>query len=371
MKELESILGFLEERIDPEHIEDSRQTIKKQLFWKHVERPVIKLQFSNARFSHYPYSLIFNDMEKMMINELVSGNLCSICNYVEVKDHTVPMIRADYGVSIVPSLFKLNYTLKNDDKPWVEHVKSIDDIYRIIDCGIPNSTNGLGTKVFETYEYYKEVLSRFPNCDRTIALYHPDLQGPFDVAHLIWGSDIYIALYDDSSTVHRLLDLVTQTYIAFLRRIKQYINDEYDGFVYQWGTLYSGGVVLRDDTAVNLSKEMYQEFVKPYDEAILESFGGGSIHYCGKAPQWLGSMMDSRYVEALNFGQPPNMTFGYEFLDEIYEEARSKKVAVVDYMLDKDDVLNIADTAPDTGVTYGTFVDGIEEAKILLERCRG
>lgn len=370
MAMLDEVLRFIEERIDPEHIAGVRNAIKKALCYERCEAPVVKIAFPNARFACYPYRDAFDDMEKMMANELVAGNLTSPANYVELRDHTVPMIRADYGAGTLPSLFGIRYRLLDGAKPWAEPAESPDQIRSIIDRGIPDLYSGLGRKVFDTYAFYREKLRGFPKCESSLAFYHPDIQGPFDVAHLIWGSNIYYALYDEPETVHTLLKLVTETYIKFLKAFKELAGDENGGYVYQWGTLYKGGVVLRDDTAVNLSCEQYDEFVKPYDERILKEFGGGSIHYCGHGLQWLGSMIDSDGMKALNFGQPPNMAFGFDFLERIHPVLRSRQTAVVDYGIGKE-LIDELDRSPfRRGITYSVSAGGIEEARSLRRHLR-
>jgi hypothetical protein len=91
---------------------------------------------------------------------------------------------------------------------------------------------------------------------------------------------------------HALLRLVTDTYIALMRSSRRSSGTMRKDSC-RMGILYRGGVVLRNDTAVNLSREMYEEFVQPYDRLVLDAFGGGSMHYCGRADQWVSSMLGS------------------------------------------------------------------------------
>lgn len=50
---------------------------------------------------------------------------------------------------------------------------------------------------------------------------------------------------------------------------------------YHFGYWVPGGVRVVDDVAVNLSAEMYMEFCRPYNEQVLQAFGGAYMHYCG------------------------------------------------------------------------------------------
>ena len=86
----------------------------------------------------------------------------------------------------------------------------------------------------QTYAFYNEVLKDYPACRKILKLYHPDLQGPFDTAHLIYGSDIYPDLYDEPELIHALLSVVTETYIRLFRRIYPYLSNVQEGSCYHW-----------------------------------------------------------------------------------------------------------------------------------------
>jgi uroporphyrinogen-III decarboxylase len=363
MKRIGEILSYLEEHIDEEHIAKVKERSKKALTYQNPDKPVLRICFPCDTFVGYPYDEVFNDMEKMMVSELVEYS-----NAADLKDDRIPMIRPNYGVGVLPSLFGIKSRVVGNNLPWVDHAESIDKIKDILNKGVPDIKSGMGGLIFDTIDYYREQLSGFPKCSRLIPIYQPDLQGPFDVVHLIWGSNVYYALYDEPELVHELLKLVTETYIVFLRELKKVINDEYDSFHYHWGILLPGHIVIRNDTAVNLSGEMYEEFVKPYDEILLREFGTGTIHYCGKAEQWIFSMMECENLRALNFGQPPNMDFGMEFLNKIYGKMKEKNLGIVNYELDKSIIQDIAKSEYILGVTYQTTVKNKKEAVELCKK---
>ena len=99
--------------------------------------------------------------------------------------------------------------------------------------------------------------------------------------------------------------LVTDTYVGYLKKWLELVPPRGDGAcMAHWGFFFKGRVMLRDDSIVNLSPEMYAEFVKPYDDRILEEFGGGAIHFCGKADHCIDLMTDSRWLTAVNMSQP-------------------------------------------------------------------
>jgi hypothetical protein len=92
--------------------------------------------------------------------------------------------------------------------------------------------------------------------------------------------------------------------VRFLSRWLEVVPARDPGFSAHWGLLLRGQVVLRDDSLMNLSPETHVEFVKPFDERILERFGGGMIHFCGKADHCIERMTDSANLRGVDVSQP-------------------------------------------------------------------
>lgn len=366
MYKSEEILGYLEKKLDFEHLLSVKEILKKALNYEKLERIPLSFDFfPNLRFIDYPYIEAYEDFDKMMVNELIN-----VCNSADLKDDSLPMIRANYGVGILPSLFGCRCRIVNGNLPWVDAYNSTDKIKQIIEKGIPDINYGLGAKVFAAIQYYKEKLLLFPKCQQLIRIYHPDLQGPFDVAHLIWGPEIYYALYDEAELVHDFLRLITKTYIHFMKELKKEINDEDVDYCFHWGTLFRGRILIRNDSSVNISKEMYEEFVKPYDEEILKEFGMGSIHFCGRGDQWLESMLETNGMKTINFGQPPNLSFGFDFLNKYHEKMRENEVSIARYLIDKESISQLTKSKFTTGVTFCTTVLNRNDGEEILKLSR-
>lgn len=224
------------------------------------------------------------------------------------RTRQIPNIRCNYGTGILPTLFGAEVFWMDDELdtlPTTRPLEGEDPIGRLLEAGIPELTAGFGARVFETAEYFKERLASYPKTREAVRIYHPDLQGPVDAVELLLGSGMFLAFYDRPEELKGLLDLVTETYVGFLKRWFDAVPPRDGGeYMAHWGSLYKGQVMLRDDSVVNLSPEMYAEFVRPYDERILEEFGGGAIHFCGKADHCIDKMTDSRHLTGINMSQP-------------------------------------------------------------------
>ncbi|NLV74811.1 MAG: hypothetical protein GXY52_09050 [Chloroflexi bacterium] len=243
------------------------------------------------------YNDSFEDRELMLLEQLRAGYL----HYQTGDDYPVT-IRANYGTVILPSIFGADWQLTESSMPWAHHLPNRDAIRALLDRGVPDVRAGLGERCLDTTQYYREILVHYPALSQITQIYHPDLQGPFDVAHLLWGPDIFLGFYDCPEMVHALLDLVTETYIAWLRAWKKAAGNGNDWTVH-WNLWQRGGTMLRDDSAVMLSTAQYREFVQPYDQRVLDAFGG-CIHFCGCGDQFIADMVTSRNLYGINMSQP-------------------------------------------------------------------
>ena len=224
-------------------------------------------------------------------------------------------IRCNYGSSIVPLLFGVEPFVMDaamDTLPTSRPLHDTAAIARLVAAGVPDLTTGYGARVFEMGQRFLDLLARYPRLGAHVHLYHPDTQGPMDVAEVVWGSDLFYALYDEPALVHDFLDLICETYIAFLRRWAEMVPWEQPGNVH-WGLYHGGTVMIRDDSAMNLSPGQFDEFVAPYDQRLLDAFGGGAIHFCGRGDHYIDRLPAMRGVHAVNLTQPE-----YNDMERIY-----------------------------------------------------
>jgi hypothetical protein len=319
---LEHYLSKFARLIDPLREERIAQLYQQVFRWEHVERlpfcwsdmpPV-----ADQDWPDYSYNETFVDREKMLLSQLRPAYF----HYTTGDDYPLA-IRANYGTVILPSVLGARWQLTDNSLPWAHHLEGRDAIKKVIDAGIPSPRAGLGTACLETASYYREVLSSYPELASAIHVYHPDLQGPFDVAHLLWGPDIFLAFYDCPELVHKLLDLVTQTYISWLTHWKEVVGEE-NTWTVHWNIWQRGGVMLRDDTAVLLSASQYREFIQPYDQQVLDVFGG-CIHFCGRGDHFVTEMVKSQKLYGLNITQPE-----LNDMEKIWDLCQARRIVLLD-----------------------------------------
>ncbi|OGF50953.1 MAG: hypothetical protein A2231_06485 [Candidatus Firestonebacteria bacterium RIFOXYA2_FULL_40_8] len=293
-------LDKLEGIIDIEHDKRVKEVYKKVFEYQPVdELPYVISDTSEIKDNDWPsyrYNDAFADPAKMLLNEL-NG----IFRHVQAKDYHPLNIRCNYGTVIMPSVLGMTYKLTEASMPWSNHVETREDVQKLIQKGIPDLEQGLGKTCFETAAYYKKMLAPYPKLNKAMNIYHPDMQGPFDIIHLIWGHDLMYAMFDCPEMIHDMMQVVTETYRAYMRKWKKFTG-EGNEFTSHWWFYMKGGIMLRNDSPIMISPEQYEEFVKPYDQSLLDEFGG-CVHFCGRGTTFIDSMCKSKKLYGLHSSQ--------------------------------------------------------------------
>jgi hypothetical protein len=367
VEQLDRLLDVLEEKIDLSHAAAIEKLHIDALHYHELPYLPLTIIFPVMDgLTLFPYVEAFDDPAKMLYNELLTGVYgTSVYNSVMLKDHLPLHVRSNHGIGILASLFGATCKIVNNNMPWVDHMGK-EEVKKAISRGIPEFDTALGRKVMQTHDYYSEKLKSYPKCSRAIRITQPDLQGPFDIAHLLLGNDIFYDVYDSPQMLHELLDIITETYIGFRRHIEPRLTDHAgSGAVYLHGSIYGGKVLLKDDTAlINISGPMYDEFSGSYNERILAAFGGGSNHYCGPLREWHFESIYNPWLRGINYGNPEMHNF-----KETYEYWARYKVPIVQWSYNQpfDKLKEVYELNIKTGVTLMTQAEDYCQAKRILE----
>lgn len=302
---LKRCLEDLEERIDPneeDHLYQSWLDFVENRFQGKFFLPHRK----HARPSRVEWPLVSvnSTLEEYNNMALQQYRLCS--QQLEKADGNLLSVRCNFGTSIIPLLFGVQPFIMEESAetlPISHPLNDQDAIKELIAQGVPDLSKGYGSSVLAMGEYFKEIGKQYPKIGRYVHVYHPDLQGPMDICELVWGSRLFLDMIDHPQIVHAFLDLVCDTYCAFMRAWEQVIPFQTDGNVH-WGMLHKGAIMLRDDSGTNFSRRMYEKFILPYDQRLLNEFGGGAIHFCGKGDHFISLLGEMQNLHAVQLSQP-------------------------------------------------------------------
>lgn len=308
----------------------------------------------------FPLCEAYEDPAKMMVNELLCG-FTDLLHVIEVGSDNPLCIRPNLGVGIVASTFGAKWRLLGDNMPWVDPLGP-ERITEIIEGDLPPVNSGLVNNAVEMYEYFHETLSRYPNCQKAILITLPDLQGPFSTAELLWGPKIYTALYKKPTRVEMLCKKVGLQMIRIYEALLPYTTDEIaPSFRCQHGVVIRGNLLVRNDSVVNISPQMYREVVLPADRIVAEEVGAVGMHFCGNGMHQLNNFLSLPNMRCVDTGQPELLD-----LDRLYAKAATSKVALVRVSLPEGELCSpkLRDRFP-TGVGLVATVEDLGHAKKL------
>ena len=250
-----------------------------------------------ASFIRYTPSEVHYDKDKMLLNGMLD-----MAGVTLAEMQAVPSIRANMGCGILPSMFPgIKARLFDDAKmPWI-----VDHLSKERIAGLDDGDIGITDEFKLALEHIANIAEKI---EGTGAYVYPlDIQGPFDIAHLVYGDPIFYDLYDDPPFIRHLMDL---SCVAIEKGFDECLKliPHSDEIVTHYNSLAIprslGGIKLSEDTSTLICDEHLDEYVMPSSIRVLKHAGGGYIHYCGKHEGLFKRFLDVPEVCGINFGNP-------------------------------------------------------------------
>lgn len=374
---LTRLLEELERKVSPNQQDAVRQRHLRALNWEPIEKLPLVLSYPipqelglmqqpsvdiasdtqvslNAVDYVYPYEETFDNPEKMLIDQLLIGFGSIYYNYKALDDLPYT-IRANFGTVIVASLFGAKIRFSKGVPPWPT---GHGDVQKYLEIDHLDLNRGICKKVIDRYRFYKEVLSEYPSVKHSVSLVMPDLQGPIDIAEQIVGSDVYLWMMKKPKVVYDLLSKISEAIINCANAIRPYTDEHLPlGYTHQHGVVIKGNILIREDSAINLSPAMYEQQIIPHNKQIIHALGGGGLHFCGNGQHLVPTMLRHSEVQCIDFGQAQLMD-----LADIYEKASKKRIPILRARFSKKELLS-----PDLQRQFPTGMIIVHEAKSYEE----
>ncbi|TVQ35487.1 MAG: hypothetical protein EA384_16135 [Spirochaetaceae bacterium] len=215
----------------------------------------------------------------------------------------IAAVRPNLGVIFVPALAGQGYTVKSDQMPWPGDPLPLEKIMQARGCDIDSShLMQLARRFYAIHRRSGEDL---------VCAYHPDTQGVFDIAHLLYGDEIFLAMAGseaEQQTVFDVLEVCLDLYLRATRSVKALIGEADDGMIHGHGTAqgvyFPCGVRISEDTPTLLSPQMIERFVIPFVERSVQPFSGCFCHFCGGHPRFFERLCRCDTVLAIDLGNP-------------------------------------------------------------------
>lgn len=371
-RRLDRVLQFIEDRVDLGCCEEIRSRHVRALSWENVNRVPVTISVpAPPDWPVFPYNETYDSPPKMMYNELVGSippvGASPLTSLLCVDDFPL-QIRANHGVGLFPSFFGAPSVISGNEMPWSKPIGGVRDAWALLDRGIPSLEGELLDRTLTTMAFYQEKLQAYPKCSRAIHITQPNLMGPFETAMSLFGSEILLAGYDAPARFSELLALLADTYVKACRLIRPHTTEESgeDGFIYIHWQMCHGACLIRDDSAIMLSPDLYETFVRPANERVFRALGSGAVHWCGRCDHLMDLLFATAGATCLDFGQPD-----LNDMRTWCERARENHIGIMRVLV-AEDVLQegrFREAYP-TGVSLLVKVENVERGWRLMETVR-
>jgi hypothetical protein len=208
---------------------------------------------------------------------MLEAELAELEPHLEMEDDRSPSVRIEFGTAQVAAAFGCAMFQPENNLPCAgsHALTRATDAY---DMPLPDAEAGWYARAWEWTAEWRSALPDWIRFDL------PDIQSPFNSAHLIRGNDILTDFYDEPAAVERLLDLVTDFMLKIVEKAWTVAGED-RGWLTDWGALWKGRARISNCSMHMISPEFYRRFVLPRDSRFLRSVGGGRVHYCGSHPE--------------------------------------------------------------------------------------
>lgn len=319
MENLHRFLHDLEDRID--------ETAEAQLRnnWISFADGEWKESFFRANREEKVPSRI--DWPVVMINDaladpetMIYSELCRMNRQLADGGPELLSYRSNYGSILLPELLGaavVQMPYGQNSLPGCRNLPDAEAAMRSFRMSQrrPQPDTGYSRMAFETAALFQTMLAQYPKLNRFCGIYMADTEGPCGIMEMLFGSDFYYLFSDDPELIHLSMEIITDEFLLFSRAWHEAFPPFDETHRMDWGWLHRGHTLIREDTATNISRAMYDEFVFPYDARIMRELGGGAIHFCGKGDHLMPSFDQLPGFFALNLSQPEmnDMSMVYKY----------------------------------------------------------
>jgi hypothetical protein len=256
----------------------------------------------------------FEDVDLMICSQVRQA--CAVTN---AASDAVPSVRGNYGTGQLLSCLGLEQEVFPDKMPWLKQHLTRERIARLT----PDDVRVQGTfaRGLQFMRRCRDLMGEAP------PLYCMDTQGPLGLTHLLFGDDLFYALYDDPPLVHHALEICVEASIRAIVAMKE-ISGERADECHHTNNLYAPNLGIRicEDSTVMLGPDAIQTFAMPYTRRLARRFGGAWVHYCGRHDGLTAATLAAPEVRGINFGHVHGHEHDHVFEDEMRRCLEAGKV---------------------------------------------
>lgn len=260
INELSETADFVQEKLDA--CPERRMDICEEYILKNEKRPYpcIFLNIGQDPLERKDFVIPGNKSAEEKLIDKLNGLLIPL----KLNNPVAPYLSLGVGPGSMIASFGLELDAALDYTPRGH--KSAEEIIR---NGMPDpEKSGIMPKIKEEIDAILAFTSPFYKIEK------PDMQGPFNIAHAVLGTEAFILPYTEPEKYAEVMDIITRFYIATDRMLVKWIGKDR-------AIRFPRRRKIIAECSCNLvSSQFYREFVLPYDRQICDYYGESCIHPC-------------------------------------------------------------------------------------------
>jgi hypothetical protein len=232
------------------------------------------------------------------IDMMIFGQVRAAFAMANSGSNGVPSVRGNYGTGVLLSCLGLEQEVFPDKMPWLKQHLTREQAAKLT----PDDIKIQGTFA-RGLEFMQQIKDLFGD---TLPAYCMDTQGPFDLAHLMIGDDLFYLFYDDAKLGEHVMNLAVELGIKTHEWMKE-INGEAPDQFYHGNALYAENIGIRicEDTSAIVGPDMIEDICMPATRRLAKHFGGAWVHYCGRNDHLTRAVCEAPELIGINFGHIP------------------------------------------------------------------
>ena len=245
-----------------------------------------------------------------------------LADTLAVGSDLLPVVAINHlGDAVLTSMFGAELFMPENASATLQDIgptpmPMFSDIEAVASLEMPAMDAGIMPDVDRMALYYRAAL---PEWVHVVA---PMPAGPFSTAMELRGSNIMLDMIERPDLVHRFINLCARLLAGVERHVRQLIHSPLDRHISNFGILGTG-LRLGEDSMVNLSPTMIEEFCLPAFAAVNDICGGcGHVHFCSlphsRFEHIYPVLADSPQVAVLS------SQFGFEYYQDHLDELRGR-----------------------------------------------
>lgn len=216
----------------------------------------------------------------------------------------IPTVRPNLGVVFIPSIAGQQFMVQDGQMPWPGAPIDMPALRSARATDL--ATTELMQRAAEFYAIHRQ------RGGNEIAAYLPDTQGVFDLAHMLLGDEMFMAMAgaeNEQAEILEGLEICLDIYQRVTAHLKHLLGEPTSAMVHGHGTAQgiwfsNCGTRVSEDSATLLSPAMIDRFVMPFIQRAVAPFQGGFLHFCGLHKPFFERLCACESVRAIDLGNP-------------------------------------------------------------------